>query len=573
MIIFIKKYTPQLILLVLITIVVGKSMYPGYILLLDMGWAPTVPLVWSSDSLNNVFPVYAILHFLTLIVPSWIVQKLLLILMVSALFFIPWKYLPFITNSYGRIFAVCIFALNPFVYSRVISGQWLHLLGYAFLPFLIYSLIHFTDNVNKYNSKRVLLALLAISFFSIHFLYLALILCILWVSIFILRLIYIKSYKQITQILIYFGIVSSYFLFFSLYWLLPALMRASPLEKRFDENFFLAFAAAPNDTIPVMLNVLALGGFWGEGLAWKYYYLWPQNTLIFWIASSMLWVLILIGSYVLYKKNKFASLWLVMISILAFIAALGASETPFKESNLFLYEHIPFWSGLRDSHKIVGLLALGYSIFSGVAVSLLLDVIKKRNTFIKLLVRIIIFSIPIFFGIYMWGGFFGQLKPVNYPSDWYLVKEEIDNLPKDEKILVLPWHRYLSLPFVDNRLVANPAEAFFGKDRIIFSRGVDFDSIHDQEVDVDYRRLDTFIKNASYLSREEVTFELQARKIIHVLIITNPKIPKSEEGLTYWTQFSGGNPGEEQKTWKELFPGSLGSDFEGSSIILRRILK
>jgi hypothetical protein len=208
--------------------------------------------------------------------------------------------------------------------------------------------------------------------------------------------------------------------------------------------------------------------------------------------------------------------------------------------------------------------------------SVFLSAIHKRSKNIEAFLSMAVLALPVIYGMYMWGGMRGQLDPVAYPASWYETKTLIDQMPRGEKVLVLPWHLYLSLDFAKNRIVANPAEAFFGSEHIIAGRSVEIGRIYDQEVDTAYRDIDTFVSRAEQMSQEELRAGLRARGITAVLIITNPAIPRSEEGLTRWTHFSAEIGGyvdtEEATTWEEILPDEEIVRFSDNSLVLMKII-
>lgn len=576
---FYKKYIVAFVCLLLAVFLLSKMLLPGYILTLDMVWLPALPYGWRVDELNNSFLIHAFLHALSLLISAWVVQKMLLVALFFLLFYIPWKFLPFVAGTWARVFAAGVFALNPFVYSRILAGQWFHLFGYALLPLLLYSLVRLTDRSDRRSAGIFFLALFCIGLFSIHFLYLACVVSGIWLFSHVVHVWWKGSAGQAKSIAQSAFLAGLGFVLINLYWIIPALVRPAPLEARFDQTYFTAFAAGANDTVPVLANVAVLGGFWGEHMAWRYYFVWPQEQMVFWVAAISILALVGLGVWRLLRKpeTRFSAAILCVIGIGAYVTALGAADTPFQHFNLFLYEHVPFWSGLRDSHKIAGVLAVVYAVFAGVGVSAFLEKIKARSVSMESFSSVAILLLPAIFGMYMWGGMHGQLAPVWYPQGWYEAKGTIDQLPPGEKVLVLPWHGYLSLDFARNRIVANPATAFFGRDRVVAGRGVEFGSIHDQEIDPKYRDIDRFVLSAETLTPQQLASGLKERGISHILIIENSAIPRSEEGLTKWRQFSMevGDPLDTKnvKTWANLLSGEIDTVIISPSVVLWKLAK
>ena len=169
---------------------------PGYVLTLDM--------VWGG---------------------SWITQKLFLIALFFALFYLPVKFFPFDIDSKFKYWAGIFFTVDPFVYERFLAGHWLLLLLYAMLPPLVYYLVKLFQNFKKYFlffSFWLLAALLIFGFYFEHF----------------------------TQILK----ISN-----PEYW------------QIFKTSSFLIGGSSA--------KVIMLYGFWGESYPWASYFIWPKLSL------------------------------------------------------------------------------------------------------------------------------------------------------------------------------------------------------------------------------------------------------------------------------------------------------
>lgn len=578
---FIKKYDAEIVCLALALFLLSKMLLPGYVLTLDMAWSPEMPYAWNTDAPNNAYPLWVLIHALTLIIPSWVVQKIVLGGLIFSLLYIPWRFLPFVEGVYARIFSAGVFALNPFVYARVLAGQWFILLAYALLPLLLYALVRLSQKPDRRSGAIFFLVLSLIGLLSIHFLYLSCLVSALWLGTHMVCDWWRggEDSLRVVRILRYGTFAGLGFIILNLFWIVPVALRSAPIEARFDETYFSAFASAGHGVVPVVANVAVLGGFWGENLVWGKYFAWPQDTAVFWIAVFFIFIFIGRGVVHLLRNpaTRFHAGVILGIGIFAYVTALGMADTPFQNFNLFLYEHVPFWSGLRDSHKIAGVLALVYAVFAGVGVSAFLSKIKKRSVSTESFVSMLVLLVPILFGMYMWGGMHGGLRSVWYPADWYEAKSIVDKMPAGEKTLVLPWHGYLSLDFADNKIVGNPTQAFFGRTRVIAGRGVELGKIYDQEVDAEYRDIDAFLLQAQNLTPEIISAGLRERGVTTLIIMTNPDVALSGEGLTHWvTEYSSvverATPYVREKTWSEMLGQKTHTIFGGSSIIIKEIL-
>lgn len=94
---------------------------------------------------------------------------------------------------------------------------------------------------------------------------------------------------------------------------------------------------------------------------------------------------------------------------------------------------------------------------------------NKKTVKFSLLAVIIIASVtPLIYSYTFFNGFAGQIKPTDYPSDWYEVNNFLNEDKQDFKILFLPWHLYMNFGWINNtnKRIANPARNFFDKEVI-----------------------------------------------------------------------------------------------------------
>jgi hypothetical protein len=137
-------------------------------------------------------------------------------------------------------------------------------------------------------------------------------------------------------------------------------------------------------------------------------------------------------------------------------AALATSGT----FNQWLVEHLPLFAGYREPHKFAALLALAYAVFAGTGVATITSRARSwkwgRYSSVAFLLILPFLVTPTM----LWG-FNGQLKPVQYPADWYAIDGQLSHLSKEDKVLFFPWHLYMKYSF-SNRIIASPADKFFG---------------------------------------------------------------------------------------------------------------
>ena len=154
-------------------IILWQLLASGYVLTLDMIFGPHIDLARIVGDLWNTAPTWYLLSFLTIIFGGWITQKIVLIIIVFSLFYLPLHFYKKIFNiektEGGEYVTALFFAINPFVYERFLAGQWVVLFGYVLLvPFTAY-LIEFCREWNNKNSLKLLGIIILMGAISTHY--------------------------------------------------------------------------------------------------------------------------------------------------------------------------------------------------------------------------------------------------------------------------------------------------------------------------------------------------------------------------------------------------------------------
>ncbi|KKQ14977.1 MAG: hypothetical protein US25_C0015G0010, partial [Candidatus Moranbacteria bacterium GW2011_GWE1_36_7] len=413
--------------------ILWKLLLPGFVLTLDMNWMPYMPVIINADSFRAFLPLSYLIHWASVLTSAWIVQKVMLVALFSSIGYLAFKYLPVgprkisLERDHGGVknkivcwFSALIYLVNPFVYTRLLAGQWLVLWGYALLPPILHSLFVFQKKKDSKSAMKLFGWLFLLGVFSNHFFVMSAILLAVWFAFALVREIVQKNkinFWRMWKNILLGGVI---FLILSSYWLVPALTRQAPLEQRFGIEHWEAFAGGGYKDIDPLLNLVSLNGFWGERTAWAQAFVWPQDNASFWIAFSLLVLLIILGGVIGLrdKEQKNKTLIFLAIGFSALVFSAGAGETIFRNLNLWFFEHVPLWSGFRDSQKFTGFLALSYATLAGMGLSYFFDFLDRKKFAFKNILVPAIFLIPFFLGFLMWGGFHGQLKPVWYPQSW-----------------------------------------------------------------------------------------------------------------------------------------------------------
>lgn len=231
--------------------------------------------------------------------------------------------------------------------------------------------------------------------------------------------------------------------------------------ENFDKQHIEAFRTVEHDDAPVWLNALSLHGYWGE----------KENRFLSTQENSFIWkpVFCLILALVVF------GLWkgiggdckveaLAVIGLLSLFLAVGVAHPFSRTLSQFLYDHLPFYIGLREPQKWSGLLLIAYVGFSSNGVKHLLE-LKEIKKF-RSLWTAGLFILLLAYTPNMLPGFRGQFQPTDFPEGWYNMKAYLNQQSDRKKVLFLPWHQYMEFEFTRGKTIVNPAAAFFGKDMV-----------------------------------------------------------------------------------------------------------
>lgn len=442
-------------------------LFSHYVLTLDLVFTPVISM---PTDINSTYVFEFLIHIINFMIPSYVIEKTILFIIIVCMGVgghtlaekIAHLYGFDSRSSYGYYFFGFIFIFNPFVYSHFIAGQYMVLLGYAFMPFFLTALINFIQVPIFKHSLNVLAWMVLISIVSIHTLGLLVVISIPLISVYAYYR--WRDWEWYRLFMSNCSAVLVGFIVVSCYWLIPTMLGKGKMAEAigdFNSSDFTAFATNDN-TLGVLGNVLTMRGFWADSAN---LYLTPEDVYSWWlIPLCLLGGLVAAGVYKSWKTTHGLTLaFLIMFSISTIIAT-GTSGSIFSSVNTWIVIHIPLFAGYRDPQKFVGIIVLVYAMFASLGIWQVIDWLNLRKHLLGLVNKfgIFILFIPIMCAPLMLGGFAGQLKSSDYPKDWYGMNEYFkqNGIGKDEKVLALPWHLYMRFGFAE-RIIANPMDRFF----------------------------------------------------------------------------------------------------------------
>jgi hypothetical protein len=435
-------------------VVLGPLVAPGYLLLLDAPVGPTQPPLslfpGPSQGLYSVgaptsVAVLAAARVLGLVAPELLNQ----IMMGAAIIIGGWGLYRFCNRDLGldrpsSIAAGTLYAINPFVYERLLAGQLFIALGYALLPWALPTLAALTETGSWPRAFAALTWCFAISLVSVHLGGMALVLALAGILV-APRTIPIR----ITMAAI---VVLGLFLL-QAYWILPAWDGSQASGGGLSD--LAVFAPRPR-TPAILTWVLLLHGFWRA----EYPTPLSQSPGLF-LASFLPLLAIAATGSIAAIQSAAARRWYGVLGSTALIAIILGMGTSFRLTSgvtRWLYLHVPGYSIYREPHKWVALVALAYAVFLGVGLHHIASVVQRVR---RMVPHVALLAPPLTLvasGLMLWG-LGGQVRTSEYPLGW----ERAASLIQDQEgsLLFLPWHEFQSVPFAGGRVIHTPAENFF----------------------------------------------------------------------------------------------------------------
>ncbi|MFA6919328.1 MAG: hypothetical protein WC244_04465 [Patescibacteria group bacterium] len=493
----IKRYLPYAG--VVLAIILPWFFHSGYLFFSDFSLGPNFNI---SNWWSGVFYQDLIMKGLSLVLPVDFLQKVFIGLIILLLLLAGKKIVEQFTADKWLIFVISLFVVfNPFVYDRFLYGQFGVILGLGFFVLFVGNMLQYilaVDDSDKTKRFKIDWTLIRASIFasltilhSLHFIFFILALVIVFLviltadkrlfsQIFILNFIICAIVVVAINANVIIGIVGNFS------------NTANFVQSGIIQNDLVAFQTSGKTGGEAISNVLMMSGFWGKDQH-RYTDLTSFDTN--WGRSFLLLLpLILYGVYRGFKSEDKKIKWLtgglLIIFGIATFLAVGVRTGLTKAVTLWLFDNLPFYRGLRETQKWVAIEVVVYLIFLswGAKEFFQKKIIARQQSVFKIfLAAIIIMQTPLL----LWG-FGGQVRPTNYPADWY----EADKLITAEShcqgnILFLPWHAYMGFTWIGN-IVSNPAPSFFTCS-VISGTNMEWGGIYDNSQDPTGKKVDNWL--------------------------------------------------------------------------------
>lgn len=463
----------------------------GYFLSLDWLYGPEIKLVPTQYYPNQIPWIY-LQKIFSLIIPAWILQKVVIIsFFVIAYLSIKRFVYSFTTDRVINELVALFYIFNPFFYSRVIQGQWAIVLAYGLLPLIFASLFSYIKEATWKKAWSIGLISAVIISLSSHYIFFL-------IAVAVIFLVFYFPKIKWKHLFIFIGVP----LILNSYWLFN--INQTTNLSRFSQLDQLAFANTKLATNSYYLDLLSLHGFWGEKYS-RFQSIYQINHY-WWVIFIFIFIFVLGGAFLSFKKKSRAGYAMLALCIVSFILASGAQGTIFSGFNNWLYDHIPGYIGLREANKWLTILVIGYAYFIIEFFKFLFN--KKLVIDNKKVITFIIGIIIVGYGAGLLFGFNGQLYASDYPVSWYKLKNKFsdDKTNRYYSILALPWHQSMSFNF-SKKIIMNPVGLFFDghNSHVLFGDNLEIGLIYSQSTRAESKVVERYVRQSPPYSNEVKT--------------------------------------------------------------------
>jgi len=349
-------------------------------------------------------------------------------------------------------FAGVLYAVNPFVYDRLDTGQWFLLLGYALIPYAYLALLR-TLAGEPWAAWRFGALFAATGVASTH-------MASLLLALFAITLVAWAVGKpgRRRRVLAALGALSLGVLL-SLYWLIPT-PQLTDFWGHIGGAQLALYSTVPDPHLGLAPTVAALSGYWNNDVPLRdHLAAWPLFAL----------TLVLLAGIGLALRRRDPIAWAVASAgLLGFLLALGSASAVTRGPFIFLLDHVAPARSFREPQKGVALVAFAYAFLGAAAVDALVRTGTGRG---RIAIAVIFLALPLMNGYRVLWGLWGDLHTSTFPVSWAQASTELEHRASASRTLFLPWHGYLELAFAGHRVVGDPAPAFFATP-ILASRSV-----------------------------------------------------------------------------------------------------
>jgi hypothetical protein len=415
--------------LALALLVLGPALGAGFVLIRDMVWVPDLALTGDTlglgSGLPRAVPSDAVVAVLDEVVPGMLLQKLVLVLTLTAGGVGAARLLGRESRLGFRLVAVTVYSWNALVAERLLMGAWPVLVGYAVLPWLLVAARSWRERDRMPLSLLVLVPLGCLSASAG-----------LATGVALLAGAVGRGRTARSVLLVVAGNAP---------WLVAGLLHAGSATS--DSAAAEVFALRGEGSVPAPLAALTLGGIWNTDVQPG-----ARTGALGWVALVVLVGLAAVGARSWWRRTPARERTTLVV---CWAVGWGTAVLTWLAPGLvgWASEHIPGAGVIRDGARalvlcaplLVVLVAEGVRVLAGRAPA-------ERVARGALAVGAVLLPVALLPGLAF--GIGHRLEPADYPSAYDRGRDLVADLPGD--VLVLPLSSYRAPEWNHRRLVLDP---------------------------------------------------------------------------------------------------------------------
>lgn len=421
---------------------------PGYWLFGDMVFVPHQPWkpAWLGldGALPRAVPMDALVSVATQVVPGSWVQRALLV----GGFVLGGLGVARVVRDhawYARAAAITLLLWNPWVYERLLIGQWAILLGYLVLPWVVLAARRVRDDPRRgWAQAAVAVGVAAVCSPSSGVM-----------AVVALAVLAVTRDRRTWLVTATVGVAAN------LTWLVPALT-AETVDVATD-GVFEGFAARAESGAGLLPSLLSLGGIWKTSVLPE-----ARTSTILVLLSCLLTVAAAAGLRRAVRNHpgewrRLAALGLGALVVAALPAVPGGAGLVED-----LAERLPGLALLRDSHRFLAPLGVVLATGAAGAATAAREQVRPGREALWSVVGLIVAAPVLLLPVLAWGAG-GELERSSYPREWDEVADLLAGAPGT--VVVLPWTgSYRGYGWNDGRAVLDPAPRYLPGEVLVDDR-------------------------------------------------------------------------------------------------------